>query len=65
MPKTGVYLNFFSFITKQRGISVSVQSFRPKLSDNFLEFSSELFRPKKAENLGKKFAKNSGSSPAS
>jgi len=35
-----------------------------KVSGEKLNSTYELFRPKKAENFGKKFAKNSGRAPA-
>jgi len=58
MPKTGFDPQFVSLITKQRGIAVSLQSVRTVITENFENSSSELWKPKKAENLGKKFAKN-------
>ena len=54
----------FSTISNRRSSSVTVQSLKKIWYRNFENSSPEFGRPKKAENLGKKFAKNSGRAPA-
>ena len=52
--------NFLSTISNWDAFSVIVQSLSAKATDNFAQSTSELFWPKKAENLGKKSPKIQG-----
>jgi len=55
MPKIAFDPQFFlSIISSYSAGSVSLQSLRTKATDNFENSASELFRPKKNENLGEK-----------